>query len=116
MESRNVRVRVLHREVYGSLRGDGDYEDDRVVDIIAWLQGLLEESIPAEYRDSAHIKIYSVGGWEDEHHAEVDVYYLRHETDEELAARFKQERAKEDLDERRERQDLERLQKKYGKR
>ncbi|WP_029581915.1 hypothetical protein [Bradyrhizobium sp. URHD0069] len=85
-ERQNVKVSVVQKDIFGSLIADNKYDDDTVVEVIEWLRGLLEV-VPPEYRASARVDLDSVGGYEGEHHSEIEVYYERPETDEEMRAR-----------------------------
>lgn len=90
-ERQNFKVSVLTKDVYGSLTADKKYEDDTVVEVITWLQETLE-TIPPEFRECAKLDVDSVGGYEGEHHTEVEIYYIRPETDQEMAQRIDQRR------------------------
>ena len=82
-----IKVKIVDRSVYGSLIDVNNYGADRIVDLIAWLQGILEE-IPEECRDRAFIEIDSEGGYEGEHHVEMSLCYQRDETDSEMEKRI----------------------------
>lgn len=84
-----------------------------LTDVIGWLTELLGR-VPDDLRKSARVGIESVGGHEGEHHAEVRVYYYRPETDEEMKAREDAHKASVHARENREREEFERLRKKFG--
>jgi hypothetical protein len=101
-ESREkVKVTVVDRHVYGS----------KVIDVISWLQGILEK-IPEPFRREARIDIDAEDEWGSVRGV-VEIYYLRPETDQEMFDRLKKLR-QEDVDrEHRERQELAALKAKY---
>ena len=84
----------------------------QVFDFVDWLNGVVEK-IPEEYRANAEIEIDSIGGYEGEHHAEVNISYERPETDEEMATRLDNERRQRINSEAREREEYERLKLKF---
>jgi hypothetical protein len=96
MERSAVKEVVLHKDVFGSLSGN-DHGDDKVSDVIEWLQGVLAD-VPDEYRGEVRIEVDSIGGYEGEHHTEVEIYYMRPETYQEMnrrVAEWKQQAADE---------------------
>ena len=66
---------------------DADFEIS-LSDFIAGLQGILE-SIPAEFRGAALLRFDRRGGDYECPEGELDVYYMRSETDEEIAERHR---------------------------
>jgi hypothetical protein len=58
----------------------------KLTDVVDWLKDWSRE-VPAKYRDTARLNVESVGGWEGEHHAELEIYYERPETDAEMNKR-----------------------------
>lgn len=87
-ERKSVTETVFYNDgIYGSIIDNNNYENDKVVDFIEFLQETLE-SIPPEYRSNAEIDIDSVGGWEGEHHSELTITYSRPETDAEMQERL----------------------------
>jgi hypothetical protein len=111
-ERRNVRVTLLAKDVFGSLLTE-QYGDDKVIDVMAQLQALLEQ-VPIEYRDQCYIGTESEGGWEGEHHTTVEVYYERPETDAEMQERIAEEQRRQSEAAAQERALYENLKRKFG--
>lgn len=59
-----------------------------LVEFVQWANDTLKQ-VPLEYRDTARIYFEWVCGYDDDKIIEVQVSYLRPETDEEMAAREK---------------------------
>lgn len=79
---------------------------------IEYLQNFIKDNIPAQYQEFAKIEVDKIIEYGDEL-VKLNVYYYRHETDEELEERSnKAEKAAQAITER-EKQELERLLKKY---
>lgn len=76
--AKKVTEHVCCEDRYGS--------DESVTHFRKWLDKQIA-SIPAKLRPSARIKIDSIGGYEGEHHAEIEITYTRSETKEEIAER-----------------------------
>jgi hypothetical protein len=112
MDKRLVRVKILEKNVYGSLTQENKYDDDSLLEIRAWIDALLER-VPEAYRQSAKLKVEDVSGYEGESHIEVTAYYERPETDDEYKRRIAKEKAEKAVEEQKERAILERLRKKY---
>ena len=84
---RKIRVDLIDRSVYGSIIDEQNYCTDKIVDVIAWLQGLLT-AVPEESRNESYIDFrvfteYDLGN------IEMSVYYMRDETDAERDARIR---------------------------
>ena len=94
-------------------RYEGEWMPEGLVDAIEWLRHFLEE-VPAEFRDSAEIRIDSEGGWEDSHYANIEIYYRRPPTEAEKRKRLSDERDRKAALERDERETLAALKAKYG--
>lgn len=108
-----IKVVVWSKDgVYGSMLHDEKYDEDTLAETIEFLQWLMEK-IPPAFKSSARFRIDSVGGYEGEHHAEVEVYYERPETDDERSERKRREDAEQRAAERRERETLAALKRKY---
>ena len=76
------RISVFNQDPY-----DGEWPPIDLVGCIAWFSEKLA-SIPEEYRDTARIEIDSVDGNEDDsHYVNIDISYVRLETDDEISAR-----------------------------
>ena len=88
-----------------------DYRDvsDSLVDMIADLDEILE-SIPEEHREIAQI----IFDYEEDCGVSYSVHYWREETEEDVRKREEAAEKNREAVERRERQELVRLQKKYG--
>jgi hypothetical protein len=82
----------------------------KLVDLIPWLQTKLEEA-PTEYREQVEVMLES--DW-DSSTVDVDIFFTRPETDEEMLARERRAKDMADARERRERDQLAQLLKKYG--
>ena len=90
--------------------------DGLLIDFRDWINDVIEE-IPEEFRATAKIDIESESGWEGSSSPKVHIYYYRHETDDEFAARSKQEETQKEAmrkaDEDQERELYKYLKKKY---
>lgn len=73
--NRPVTVALFAQEQY-----DGEWMPDDLMGAVAWLQAFLDQ-MPVEYRDTAEIEISSVGGYEGEHSASIQISYRRPPTD-----------------------------------
>lgn len=71
--------------LFDEIEGCGGWPPTKVVDMIKWLEGFLEQ-VPAEHRAEAEIDIHSVSQYGDPA-ATVCVSYRRPETSEEIADR-----------------------------
>ena len=80
------RAMVFDNEQY-----DGEWPPENAAECVAWFSRKLEY-IPEEHRATAKIEIDSVGGYEGEHYARIQIYYDRPETDDEMAERETYER------------------------
>lgn len=109
----NVKVCIHQQSVYGSLVDDSKFEADTLKELIEWLGEKLDE-VPDEYKDSAKLEIESVGGYEGEHHAEVEIFYSRPETDVEMSARVAEDLRRAEHRTAQELQTLAALKAKYG--
>lgn len=94
-ERLTTEVSLVEKCIWGSITEENKYDDDTIEEVIAWLRSLLAQ-VPDEYKSAAKVDVDSVGGYEGEHHAEIKVYYERPETDEEMAARIKDWRARDE--------------------
>ncbi len=110
-DERTVKVNVLGRSIYGSLV-DGEEYEDNLTGVIEWLNDILQQ-IPEEHRDDVTIHVESEAGYEGEHHAEIEIYYWRAETDQERKIREHEEGFRRSLQELEERATFERLKRKY---
>ena len=108
-----VKVSVICREVFGTFTGEGDYGNDKIVDVIAWLKKMLKE-VPEEYREGAVLAVQSVGGYEGEHHTEFEIYYYRPESSDEERWRVDRERRNNEALLQRERAEYQRLKRQFG--
>lgn len=88
----SVTVIVYQGEQYD----DGFPDLCRLIDVIGWLNDLLQ-SIPSEFRGDAKCEIDSRSGWEGSHYATIEISYRRPETDEEMVQRHAKERARIDV-------------------
>lgn len=70
--------------------------------------------IPPEYKNNAYIELIGRTRWEDDDCLDVEIYYIRPETDEEYTKRLDMERLAEFQQEEREREQLRKLKEKYG--
>jgi hypothetical protein len=91
-DRQNVKVSFYQENIFGSVTDREKYKPDSIKQLIGWLTDKLQE-VPPEYADTAKFEIESVGGYEGEHHSEIELYYHRPETDEEMAARVARYRA-----------------------
>ena len=88
---RNItQVIVFDKEQY-----EGDWPPNDATEYVAWFAAKIE-AIPAEYRDTAKIKLESVNSYEDSHDVHLEIYYHRPETDDEMAYRGVEERRREE--------------------
>ena len=110
----DVRVTVFSKSICGSLTKENKYGDDKLLQVRDWIDSLLNK-IPEEHRDRAFIDVESIGGYEGEHHPEVEVYYIRPETEAELAVRVEGERTATADKEAQERRMLSSLKAKYDR-
>lgn len=85
-EQHTVKVVVYEKEVFGSCLPGKSYEDDDLLAVRDFLNECLKD-IPPEYHTTSKFAIDSVGGYEGEHHAELQIYYERPETKKEREAR-----------------------------
>lgn len=87
MSEFKIKEIVVYRKgIFGSFINREEYDDDKLSDVISWLQDQLD-AVPAEYRDACHLGIESIGGYEGEHHVEMSIYYWRPESFEEKSER-----------------------------
>lgn len=84
-----------------------------LVEFVQWAKDLLLQ-VPLEYRDTARVYFDWVYGYDDDKVIEIQVVYLRPETDEEMAAREKYDADTEERIRKHEIATLQALQAKYG--
>lgn len=80
------RVEVSKYNVYGSITKNAPYDGDTIVSLIRWLTELLDNDVPAAYRDRAKLEIDTTPDY-DGCITEACIYYDREETVEEAAQR-----------------------------
>jgi hypothetical protein len=79
----------MGREIYVHLFTGEDGWPDKACDFVGWLNGLIAQA-PEDMRDA--IKIDITGGTSyDYGYTEIDIFYVRPETDDELKARLNKE-------------------------
>ena len=83
-ERQVIKVKIIDRSVYGSLIDENNYGADSIVDLIAWLQGILDEvlvtALTVYFDEGAVPAFYG-------HHVEMSLSYQRDETDSEMEKR-----------------------------
>ena len=110
----NIRETVWRKEgIDGSICHDNKYNNDKLIDVIAFLQEKLAE-IPEQYRENAEIEIDTVDGYEGLYHVEIIIYYSRPETDEEMNIRLNLENQRRKEIEQQELAQLKALKEKYN--
>lgn len=109
----NPKPQTKNINVFCAERYDGDWPPEDAAGFIAWFQAKLD-SIPAEHRASAAIKIDSNSSWEDSHYADIEINYTRLETADEVAARIAEAKRELAAAQERERRNYEALKRKYG--
>lgn len=77
---------IVQKPVFGSIITD-DVQDTTIANAIQWLTEQLD-MVPEEYKKTAFISIDSIWGWDEEHHAEIKLYYTRPETINEMRNRM----------------------------
>lgn len=105
MTDRMIKVPIFNESLYG--------EGERLDIFMARMTSLAEKA-PPEFRDSVTIEIESVGGYEGEHHTELDLYYLRPETEQEFTNRTEMARRRDLERETSERNTYNRMKAKFG--
>ena len=100
------RVTLFNQEQY-----DGDWPPCNATEFVAWFAEKLGE-IPAEYRKAAIIDIGSSACY-DCSTANIEIYYDRHETDDEMTGRETEELRRKEAQKAHELQTLAALKAKY---
>lgn len=90
-ERQTVKIDLVSRSIFGSIIDQSKYEDDRLVEVIFYLNELLA-SIPEEYKTSAKVSV-NASTYYDSIDAELSIYYERPETDNEMDVRISRERS-----------------------
>ena len=103
-----TRVTVFDKEQY-----DGEWPPEDATECVAWFAGKLE-AIPPEHRATAKIVIDSAGGYDGSHYGHIEIYYMRQETDEEMASREKAEQRRQQKQKESDLRMLAELKAKYG--
>ena len=87
-----ARKKMVQETVFngGQYESDGWPPED-APGFIAWFQERIDR-IPVEHRAAANISLESEGGYYGEHHAHIEITYLRPETDDQFAARLEREK------------------------
>jgi hypothetical protein len=93
--------------VFCGKEDDENWPPLKATDFIKWFSDKVSQ-IPAEYRESAKIGIYSF------EQLEIDIYCDRPETQEEARIRLREEEAQKHCIEEQELETLRRLKEKYG--
>ena len=100
--------------VFDNLEYDGtDWPPQGAAGFMAWFWGKLE-SVPTEYLEAARIEVTPVPGYEGASHVNIEISYMRPETDEEGRQTEDVLRARAEATRKRELETLARLQAKYG--
>lgn len=110
-EKKEVRTTLWKGPFSGSIIDREKLEDDTVGEVVAWLQWLLGQ-VPPEHRDRAFVSFESESVTES-YQNEIEVYYVRPETDEEVARRLEKEKRREEMEREHERMLYQSLKKKY---
>lgn len=105
---KTTAVHVLQAEQHHS-----GFPPSDLVEFVQWANNLLRH-VPLEHRDTARVYIDWVYGYDDDKVIEIQVVYLRPETDEEMAAREKHDADTEERIRKHEIATLQALQAKYG--
>ena len=103
-----TQVIVFDKEQY-----EGDWPPTEATEYVAWFAAKLE-AIPAEYLATAKIVISGVGSYQDSYYLNIEIYYHRMETDDEMAYREAEERLREEQQKAHELLTLAELKAKYG--
>ena len=105
----NKQITVFNAEEYDSQK---DWPSKNAVEFVKWFQGKLD-LIPAEYHNVAFIDLDSHTSY-DSSEIEIDIYYDRPETAEEIATREHKIQMQKEHERINELALLEKLKKKYG--
>ncbi len=105
----DIKITVFNAEEYGSQK---DWPSSNAVEFVKWFQAKLD-LIPAEYRNMAFIDLASHTSY-DSSEIEIDIYYGRPETAEEIVKREHRIQLQKEHERINELALLEKLKKKYG--
>ena len=102
---KQTRVKVFDR--------DGEWPPTYATECVSWFAEKLA-SIPDEHKAAAKIEFGSESGYEGDHYVRIQIYYVRPETDDEIAAREAEERRRQEEWKDQELRTLAALKEKYG--
>ena len=104
-----IRVDVYDKYEYTT----EDWPPTDAVGFICWFQSKLE-SVPQEFRDDVKIKLHAFPSYDDSAESNIEIYYYRDETPEDILKRQAKERALKKQQEISELVTLAKLKAKYG--